>query len=156
MVVQNNNGDLIIEIKDFSASEVYKSEPVRVEIKQEDFLQIKETLQRIGMYSKKTNTLYQTAHILHKKGFYYILHFKELFSIDGKLVNFSPEDEVRRNFIAALLEKWGLLKIVDPSKVSEERKMMERGQLPPYMRVLKHSERGTINLETKYVMGVKK
>ena len=156
MVSQNEYGDLIVDIRNFSASEVYKSEPIKVEIKAENFLRIKETLQRIGIFSPKANTLFQTAHILHKKGFYYIVHFKELFAMDGKFVNFSAEDEVRRNFIACLLEKWKLLTISDPIKVSEEKKILDEGVLPVKLRILKHSERTKVKLEEKYKMGAKK
>ena len=78
----------------------------------DDFLKIKETLTRIGVASKKDNTLYQSCHILHKQGKYYIVHFKELFALDGKPSNFSENDEARRNAIATLLEEWNLLKIV--------------------------------------------
>ncbi len=81
-------------------------------LEQEDFLKIKETLTRIGVASKKDNTLYQSCHILHKQGKYYIVHFKELFMLDGKPSNFSEDDMSRRNTIATLLEQWGLLKVI--------------------------------------------
>ena len=85
----------------------------------EDFLKIKETLTRIGVASKKDNTLYQSCHILHKQGKYYIVHFKELFMLDGKPSNFSEDDMSRRNTIATLLEQWGLLKVVRPEYIAE-------------------------------------
>ena len=80
---------------------------------QDDFLKVKETLTRIGVASRKDNTLYQSCHILHKQGKYYIVHFKELFALDGKPTNFSDDDKGRRNSIATLLDEWGLIKIVD-------------------------------------------
>jgi len=88
-------------------------------LEQEDFLKIKETLTRIGVASKKDNTLYQSCHILHKQGKYYIVHFKELFMLDGKPSNFSEDDMSRRNTIATLLEQWGLLKVVRPEYIAE-------------------------------------
>jgi hypothetical protein len=88
-----------------------------VEIKlgeEEDFLKVRETLTRIGVASRKDKQLYQSCHILHKQGKYYIVHFKELFALDGKPSNFSEEDKGRRNTIATLLADWGLIKIVNP------------------------------------------
>jgi len=82
----------------------------------DDFLKTKETLTRIGIASRKEPKLYQSAHILHKQGHYKILHFKELFALDGKQTNFSEEDKGRRNTIANLLAEWGLVKLVDPEK----------------------------------------
>lgn len=79
----------------------------------EDFLKICETLTRIGVASRKEKKIFQSCHILHKKGKYYIVHFKELFSLDGKPSNFSESDKLRRNTIAKLLEDWGLLEIVN-------------------------------------------
>ena len=78
----------------------------------DDFLKVKETLTRIGVASKKDNRLFQSCHILHKQGKYYIVHFKELFALDGKATNFSENDLARRNTIANLLQEWGLVKIV--------------------------------------------
>ena len=86
----------------------------------ENFLLVKETLTRIGVASKKDNTLYQSCHILHKQGKYYIMHFKELFLLDGKKnTDFSENDQARRNTIANLLEEWQLIKIVDKSKTED-------------------------------------
>ena len=83
---------------------------VEVTLKQpDDFLKVKETLTRIGVASKKSNTLFQSCHILHKQGKYYIVHFKELFALDGKPSDFSEEDQSRRNTIANLLEEWELV-----------------------------------------------
>ena len=85
----------------------------------EDFLKVKETLTRIGVASRKNKALYQSCHILHKQQKYYIVHFKELFALDGKPTNFDQEDMGRRNTIANLLEEWGLVKINDPESTSE-------------------------------------
>jgi chitinase len=85
----------------------------------ESFLKIKETLTRIGIASRKDKKLYQSCHILHKQGKYYIVHFKELFMLDGKINNFSEEDQARRNTIINLLEEWGLINIVN-SKQTED------------------------------------
>ena len=92
---------------------------VEVTLKQpDDFLKVKETLTRIGVASKKSNTLFQSCHILHKQGKYYIVHFKELFALDGKPSDFSEEDQSRRNTIANLLEEWELVDIVNAEKVA--------------------------------------
>jgi len=86
---------------------------LEVRLKQEDdFLKVKETLTRIGVASRKDKTLYQSCHILHKKGKYYIVHFKELFALDGKPTDFEENDLARRNTIAKLLAEWGLIEIV--------------------------------------------
>ena len=77
-----------------------------------DFLKVKETLTRIGIGNSKNRTLYQTAHILHKHGHYYIVHFKQMFELDGKPSNITPEDMCRRTAIAVLLEEWGLIELV--------------------------------------------
>jgi hypothetical protein len=82
----------------------------------DDFLKVRETLTRIGVASKKDKTLYQSCHILHKQGKYYIVHFKELFALDGKPNDISENDLSRRNAIAKLLEDWGLVEIVDRKK----------------------------------------
>ena len=92
---------------------------VEVSLKEaDDFLKVKETLTRIGVASKKNNTLYQSCHILHKQGKYYIVHFKELFGLDGKPNDINEDDLSRRNTIAKLLAEWGLLGIVNP-KIAE-------------------------------------
>ncbi len=85
----------------------------------EDFLKVKETLTRIGVASRKNKALYQSCHILHKQQKYYIVHFKELFALDGKPTNFSEEDQGRRNTITNLLSEWGLVDIVDSTKTTE-------------------------------------
>mgnify|MGYP003321842144 FL=1 len=86
---------------------------VEVTLKEpDDFLKVRETLTRIGVASRKDKTLYQSCHILHKQGRYYIVHFKELFALDGKPTNFSENDQARRNTIANLMEEWGLVGMV--------------------------------------------
>jgi len=117
---------------------------------QEDFLKIKETLTRIGVASKKDKTLYQSCHILHKQGLYYIVHFKELFMLDGKPSNFSDEDRLRRNTIATLLEQWGLLKIKSINNVSE-------GLAPiSQIKIISHKEKDEWQLVAKYNIGRKR
>lgn len=116
-------------------------------LEQEDFLKIKETLTRIGVASKKDNTLFQSCHILHKQGKYYIVHFKELFMLDGKPSNFSDDDMARRNTIASLLEQWGLLKVVDAKGIKE--KMAPISQI----KILSHKEKDDWQLVAKYNIG---
>jgi len=117
---------------------------------EEDFLKIKETLTRIGVASRKEKKLYQSCHIFHKQGKYYIVHFKEMFAIDGKPSNFSDEDKGRRNKIAELLQDWGLLKVVEPELVKEPVASMSQ------IKILSHKEKHDWTLETKYNMGRKK
>lgn len=112
-----------------------------------NFLKIRETLTRIGIASRKDNTLYQSCHILHKQGNYAIVHFKELFALDGKETNFSDEDKARRNTIAALLEQWGLIEIIDPAKIESPRAPMSQ------IKVLPYREKGAWTLESKYSIG---
>ena len=116
----------------------------------EDFLKVKETLSRIGLASKKDNTLYQSCHILHKQGKYYIVHFKELFALDGKPSDFTPEDKGRRNTIALLLEEWGLVKVVEPERIAEPKAPMSQ------VKILPHKEKDGWILEAKYNIGRKK
>lgn len=118
---------------------------------EEDFLKIKETLTRIGVASRKDMTLYQSCHILHKQGKYYIVHFKELFSLDGKPSNFSDDDRFRRNRIAKLLEDWNLVKILDEEIVSDD-KLAPMSQI----KIIPHKEKGNWKLEAKYNIGRKK
>lgn len=121
-----------------------------VEVKlhdQNDFLKIKETLTRIGVASRKDKKLYQSCHILHKQGRYYIVHFKELFALDGKSTDFSEEDKARRNTIATLLEEWGLIDLVEPTKTSEPRSPMSQ------IKVISYKEKGDWELCSKYSIG---
>jgi hypothetical protein len=117
---------------------------------EEDFLKVKETLTRIGVASRKEKKLYQSCHIFHKQGVYYIVHFKEMFSIDGKPSNFSEEDMGRRNKIAELLQDWGLLKVVDQDRIKEPLASMSQ------IKIINHKEKNEWTLEAKYNMGRKK
>jgi hypothetical protein len=124
-----------------------------VEVKiaeEEDFLKIKETLTRIGVASRKDQKLYQSCHILHKQGKYYIVHFKELFALDGKPSDFTAEDKGRRNTIANLLEEWGLIKIVNTEVSKEPKAPMSQIKIIPY------KDKGSWTLEAKYNIGRKK
>ena len=116
---------------------------------EEDFLKIKETLTRIGVASKKDRKLYQSCHILHKQGKYYIVHFKELFALDGKPSNFSEEDMGRRNTIVNLLAEWGLLKIVIIEKSQEPRTPLSQ------IKILAYKDRNEWELVAKYNIGRK-
>ena len=121
-----------------------------IEIKLEepdDFLKIRETLSRIGVASRKEKKLYQSCHILHKQGRYFIVHFKELFALDGKPTNLIANDVERRNSIAVLLEDWGLLKILGDS---EPRAPLSQ------IKVLSYRDKDDWILETKYNIGSKK
>ncbi len=113
----------------------------------EDFLKVKETLTRIGVASRKDKKLYQSCHILHKRGKYYIVHFKELFSLDGLRSDFSEEDEGRRNAIVGLLGEWGLVNIVDVKKCSEPITPISK------IKIIKYSERDDWELCPKYHIG---
>jgi hypothetical protein len=115
----------------------------------DSFLKIKETLTRIGVASKKDNILYQSCHILHKQGRYYILQFKELFALDGKETNISYGDIERRNTIAVLLQDWGLLKIVDPSQVAQRTSLSS-------IKILTYGEKDNWTLSAKYSIGTRK
>jgi len=123
---------------------------VEVTLKQpDDFLKVKETLTRIGVASKKSNTLFQSCHILHKQGKYYIVHFKELFALDGKPSDFSEEDQSRRNTIANLLEEWELVSIVNAEKVANA------GSLST-IKVIPFNQKSEWELVAKYNIGKKK
>ena len=115
----------------------------------DDFLKIKETLTRIGVASKKDNTLYQSCHILHKQGRYYLVHFKELFALDGKHANLTSNDVQRRNRIAQLLADWGLIGIVDVTKIQDIAPLNQ-------IKVLAYRDKDDWILETKYNIGSKK
>ena len=118
--------------------------------REEDFLKVKETLTRIGIASRKEKKLYQSCHILHKRGQYYIVHFKELFLLDGKQSDFTDEDRGRRNAIALLLEEWGLLSVVDADKYQDPRAKISS------IRILPFKEKGEWELESKYTIGKKR
>ena len=114
----------------------------------DDFLKVRETLSRIGVASRKNKTLFQSCHILHKQGKYYIVHFKELFALDGKDTNISENDIARRNTIANLLSDWGLINVVGKSTV-------EAAPLSQ-IKVISFKEKNEWSLETKYNIGKKK
>ncbi len=116
----------------------------------EDFLKVKETLTRIGVASKKEKKLYQSCHILHKRGRYYIVHFKELFLLDGKRSDFGDEDRGRRNAIAGLLDEWNLIRIVD-----RERHIEPYASLS-HIKIISHKEKSEWELCNKYTIGAKK
>ena len=120
--------------------EVWLKEP-------DDFLKVRETLSRIGVASRKERKLYQSCHILHKQGRYYIVHFKELFALDGKKTNLSENDIARRNTIANLLKDWGLINIL--GEVTDVAPLSQ-------IKVLSFNEKNEWTLETKYNIGKKK
>jgi hypothetical protein len=116
----------------------------------DDFLKVRETLTRIGVASKKDQTLFQSCHILHKRGQYYIVHFKELFALDGKPADITENDLSRRNAIAKLLEDWGLITVVRKSQI----------ETPPpiflsQIKILSHKEKDDWQLVPKYNIGKK-
>lgn len=124
---------------------------IEVRLKEKnDFLKIRETLQRIGIASKKNKTLYQSCHILHKQNKYYIVHFKELFALDGKETDFSEEDKSRRNTIVQLLKDWGLIELVSPESALEPKAPMI------HIKVIAFKDKKDWNLEAKYNIGVSK
>jgi hypothetical protein len=115
----------------------------------DDFLKVRETLTRIGVASRKEKKLYQSCHILHKQGKYYITHFKELFALDGKHANLTVNDVQRRNRIARLLSDWGLITIVNESFISDIAPLNQ-------IKVLSYKDKNDWILETKYSIGTKK
>ncbi len=124
---------------------------VEVELPTQDsFLKVKETLTRIGVASKKDKVLYQSCHILHKQGKYYIVHFKELFILDVKANTLSEEDKARRNTVVNLLEEWGLIKTVKPESVQDLVAPLSQ------IKVLPHKEKGEWELVPKYSIGKRK
>jgi hypothetical protein len=114
----------------------------------DDFLKVRETLTRIGVASRKEKKLYQSCHILHKQGRYYITHFKELFALDGKHANLTVNDVQRRNRIIRLLADWGLVAVIDQDKVIDIAPLNQ-------IKVLPHKEKGEWILEQKYNIGKK-
>lgn len=129
-----------IEWSPMSMLEVILNEP-------DDFLKIKETLTRIGVSSKKEyNTLYQSCHILHKQGRYFIVHFKELFMLDGKPSSFTEDDLQRRNTIATLLSDWGLLEICRPYEAENQTSLR-------MIKIISHKDKDQWKLESKYSIG---
>ena len=114
----------------------------------DDFLKVRETLTRIGVASRKEKKLYQSCHILHKQGKYYIVHFKELFALDGKHANLTVNDVQRRNRIALLLADWGLISVVNKDGYEEVAPLNQ-------IKVLAYKDKGEWILETKYNIGKK-
>ena len=124
---------------------------VEIKLKQpDDFLKVKETLTRIGVASKKDKILYQSCHILHKQARYYIVHFKELFALDGKPTNFSENDQARRNTIANLLSEWGLIVLVNSERTAELTVPLNQ------LKILAYKEKDEWALTAKYNIGSKK
>lgn len=115
----------------------------------DDFLKVRETLTRIGVASRKERKLYQSAHILHKQGRYYITHFKELFALDGKHANLTVNDIQRRNRIIRLLSDWGLIEVVNEEKIMDIAPLNQ-------IKVIAYKEKNEWILEQKYNIGVKK
>ena len=122
--------------------EILLSEP-------DDFLKVRETLTRIGVASRKEKKIHQSCHILHKQGRYYIVHFKELFALDGKHANLTVNDVQRRNRIIQLLVDWGLVSIISPDKIQNIAPLNQ-------IKVLSYKDKGDWILETKYNIGSKK
>ena len=131
-----------IQWKQSDMVEVVLNEP-------DDFLKVRETLTRIGVASRKEKKIYQSCHILHKQGKYYIVHFKELFALDGKNTNLSLNDIQRRNRIIQLLSDWGLISVVDKSVISDLAPLNQ-------IKVLAFKEKNDWTLESKYNIGRKK
>ena len=122
-----------------------KDDMIEVNLKEpDDFLKVRETLTRIGVASRKEKKLYQSCHILHKKGQYYIVHFKELFALDGKKANLSENDVQRRNRIIKLLSDWGLVEIVNEDSVVDAAPLSQ-------IKVIAYKEKGDWSLESKYI-----
>jgi len=118
-------------------------------IQPDDFLKVRETLTRIGVASRKDKILYQSCHILHKQGKYYIVHFKELFALDGKQADITDNDLERRNTIAKLLSDWGLVKIIDNNKFTELAPLSQ-------IKVISYKDKHEWDLQTKYNIGKKR
>ena len=115
----------------------------------DDFLKVRETLTRIGVASRKEKKIYQSCHILHKQGRYYIVHFKELFALDGKHANLTQNDVQRRNRIIQLLSDWGLITVLNADKITDIAPLNQ-------IKVLAYKEKNEWILETKYNIGKKK
>ena len=115
----------------------------------DDFLKVRETLTRIGVASRKEKKIYQSCHILHKQGRYFIVHFKELFALDGKHANLTVNDVQRRNRIVQLLSDWGLITVIFPEKVTDIAPLNQ-------IKVLSYKDKDEWELETKYNIGKKK
>lgn len=119
-------------------------------VNEDDFLKVRETLTRVGVASRKDKKLFQSCHILHKQGRYYIVHFKELFALDGKPSNMSEDDYGRRNTIANLMAEWGLVQLLDPTKTAAPTSPLSQ------IKVLPYKEKDDWELVTKYNIGRKR
>ena len=119
-------------------------------VDEDDFLKVRETLSRIGVASRKDKILYQSCHILHKQGRYYIVHFKELFALDGKPTNFSDDDKSRRNSIANLIAEWELVQLINPVVTKDPVAPLSQ------IKILTHKEKDDWELITKYNIGRKR
>ena len=127
-----------------------KDDMIQVTLKEpDDFLKVRETLTRIGVASRKEKKIYQSCHILHKQGKYYIVHFKELFALDGKRANLFNNDVQRRNRIAQLLSDWGLVNVVSTSAIEDAAPLSQ-------IKVLSYKDKSEWTLESKYNIGKKK
>ena len=127
-----------------------KEDMIQVSLKEpDDFLKVRETLTRIGVASKKEKKLYQSCHILHKKGQYFIVHFKELFALDGKRANLTNNDVQRRNRIVQLLSDWGLVGVVVKENIEDAAPLSQ-------IKVISYKDKGDWILESKYNIGKKK
>ena len=121
---------------------------IEIELEEDDdFLKVRETLTRIGVSSRKDKTLFQSCHILHKKGKYYIVHFKELFALDGKPTNIDDNDIARRNTITNLLAEWGLISLVDSQRTNEPTVTLNQ------IKIISYREKGDWDLQAKYNIG---
>ena len=136
------SGEVEIQWRQTDMVEVVLNEP-------DDFLKVRETLTRIGVASRKEKKIYQSCHILHKQGKYYIVHFKELFALDGKKTNLSLNDVQRRNRIVQLLSDWGLLSVVNAEQITDLAPLNQ-------IKVLSFKEKNDWTLESKYNIGRKK
>tara|TARA_R100000005_G_C4836522_1_gene110185 strand:+ start:101 stop:526 length:426 start_codon:yes stop_codon:yes gene_type:complete len=134
--------DIEVQWKPTDMVEVVLGEP-------DDFLKVRETLTRIGVASRKEKKIYQSCHILHKQGKYFIVHFKELFALDGKNTNLSLNDVQRRNRIVQLLSDWGLITVVNPDQIADLAPLNQ-------IKVLAFKEKEEWTLESKYNIGRKK
>ena len=133
-------------------SEIKWSSDQMVEIslnEPDDFLKVRETLTRIGVASRKEKKIYQSCHILHKQGRYFLVHFKELFALDGKHANLTSNDVQRRNRIAQLLSDWGLVEVLNTDQIKDIAPLNQ-------IKVLAYRDKGDWILETKYNIGAKK
>ena len=137
--MENNNNNIVADWSPAKMLEITLNEP-------DDFLKVSETLTRIGVASKKDQKLYQSCHILHKQGRYFIVHFKELFLLDSKPSNLTENDVQRRNTIAILLSDWGLLSICNPAAAKDIAPLRQ-------IKIISHSEKSKWELCTKYNIG---